>query len=185
MGTTAADPSNYAVHHSEVREARIVHLTPSRADAAALFVQPGALCIACLRQGMCTTAEGHPTSKGWQWSTIAEQIAVEWLSSCNVFTSLTVFAVLLQSTASFSSSKSDWAPEEHVSSLGIKLQPGTPLYQINVEDLHPTQLCVGLQQVRYRELGCVLPMCTQGQWAVELYVLTAHLQPHLCQQQHL
>lgn len=31
--------------------------------------------------------------------------------------------------------------------LGIKLQPGTQIYQINVEDLRPTQLCVGMQQV--------------------------------------
>jgi hypothetical protein len=34
-----------------------------------------------------------------------------------------------------------------VSDLGIKLQPGTPLYQVAVDDLHPTQLCVGMQQV--------------------------------------
>lgn len=52
-----------------------------------------------------------------------------------------------QSTASFGSSASDWGPEEHVSDLGIRIQPGTPLYQISVEELHPTQLCVGMQQV--------------------------------------
>lgn len=46
------------------------------------------------------------------------------------------------------SSVSDWGPEEHVSDLGIKLQPGTPLYEVAVDDLRPTQLCVGMQQVR-------------------------------------
>lgn len=46
------------------------------------------------------------------------------------------------------SSVSDWGPEEHVSDLGIKLQPGTPLYEVTVDDLRPTQLCVGMQQVR-------------------------------------
>lgn len=30
---------------------------------------------------------------------------------------------------------------------GIKLPPGTEIYQIDVLDLHPTQLAVGMQQV--------------------------------------
>lgn len=39
--------------------------------------------------------------------------------------------------------------------LGIKLQPGTQIYQINVEDLRPTQLCVGMQQVCHHQWPAV------------------------------
>lgn len=52
----------------------------------------------------------------------------------------------MQSTGSFNSSVSDWT-HSNVTDLGIKLQPGTEIYQIRVEELHPTQLCVGMQQV--------------------------------------
>lgn len=44
------------------------------------------------------------------------------------------------------STNSDWGAE-HVLDSGIKLPPGTPIYQISVMDLHPTQLAVGMQQV--------------------------------------
>jgi len=52
----------------------------------------------------------------------------------------------LQSEASFQSSISDWGAE-HVLDSGIKLPPGTALYEIAVKDLRPTQLAVGMQQV--------------------------------------
>lgn len=85
------------------------------------------------------------------------------LISCNAGmvtdTLVTHRCLLLQSTASFSSSVSDWGSEEHVSDLGIKLQPGTPLYQVQVDELHPTQLCVGMQQVRTPCVRCASKLC--------------------------
>lgn len=47
---------------------------------------------------------------------------------------------------SLKSTGSEWGIE-HVLDSGIKLPPGTETYQIDVLDLHPTQLAVGMQQV--------------------------------------
>jgi hypothetical protein len=73
-----------------------------------------------------------------------------------------------QSTASFGSSVSDWGPEEHVSDLGIKIQPGTQLYKISVEDLHPTQLCVGMQQARTCRVFNVQVACWHSRFCAHL-----------------
>ena len=56
----------------------------------------------------------------------------------------------LQSEASLYSN-SEWGIE-HVLDSGIKLPPGTQTYQINVLDLHPTQLAVGMQQVQVQAM---------------------------------
>ena len=53
----------------------------------------------------------------------------------------------LQSTASLASSVASFSDEPTLD-CGIRLAPDTPLSKARVLDLHPTQLAVGMQQVR-------------------------------------
>jgi hypothetical protein len=62
----------------------------------------------------------------------------------------------MQSTVSLRSTSSAFSVEERVGARGIKLQPDTPLFQLPVDQLHPTQLAVGMQQVCVLCVVCVV-----------------------------